>query len=95
MKFVVIGIDGPEGQEKRGSLRPAHLERLEQMDLKGKVVMAGPFSDRSGSLIILEVDSVDEARAFMEGDPYVKNGVFERLEIRPFTQVFPRENTGS
>jgi len=46
-------------------------------------------------LIILEVDSVDEARAFMEGDPYVKNGVFERLEIRPFTQVFPRENTGS
>jgi uncharacterized protein len=92
MKFVIIGIDGPEGQEKRKRLRPAHLERLKQLDLRGKLVLAGPFADRSGSLIIIEAESEQEARNFIQQDPYVEEGVFEKIEIRPFTQVFPEKN---
>jgi uncharacterized protein YciI len=89
MKFVIIGMDGPDGQAKRQALRPAHLERLKRLESEGKLVLAGPFSDRSGSLIIIEADSIEEARAFIQKDPYVEQGVFEKVEVRPFTQVFP------
>ena len=89
MKFVMIGWDGPEGEEKRKSLRPAHLEQLKRLDSQGKLVLAGPFSDKSGSLVIMDMDSLQEAQAFVQGDPYVKGGVFKRVEIRPFNQVFP------
>lgn len=93
MKFVIIGIDGAGGQEKRKNLRPAHLERLKQLDRQGKLVLAGPFADRSGSLIIMEAESEQEARDFIQGDPYVEEGVFEKVEIRPFTQVFPEKDS--
>ncbi len=55
----------------------------------GKLKIAGPFTDGSGSLIIVDMESEAEARAFANSDPYVKGGVFERVEVKPFRQVFP------
>ncbi|HUK55328.1 MAG TPA: YciI family protein [Nitrospiria bacterium] len=94
MKFVIIGTDGPEGRAKRKKLRPAHLERLKRLESEGKLVLAGPFADQSGSLIIIEADSIEEARAFIQKDPYVEQGVFEKVEIRPFTLVLPERDEG-
>lgn len=91
MKFVMIGWDGPEGQAKQKVLRPAHRERLKQLESKGKFILAGPFEDRSGSLIVIEADSAQEARAIVQMDPYVEQGVFGKVEIRPFIQVFPAD----
>lgn len=91
MKFVIIGMDGPEGQSKRKTLRPTHLERLKRLESEGKLVLAGPFSDQSGSLIIMEANSIEEARSFIQKDPYVEHGVFEKVEVRPFTMVFPEK----
>jgi uncharacterized protein YciI len=91
MKFVIIGMDGPEGEKKRKVLRPAHLEHLKRLESEGKLVLAGPFADRSGSLIIIEADSIEEARAIIQKDPYVEQAVFEKVEVRPFTLVFPEK----
>ncbi len=90
MLFAIIGRDGPEGQEKRKLYRDGHIERLEKLEGEGKVILAGPFGDQSGSLIVIEADSLEEAEAFAGGDPYVTKGVFESHEVRPFKQVFPR-----
>lgn len=90
MTFVLIGYDGPRGVELRKAHRPAHLQRLEALELKKKLILAGPFGDPSGSLIIFEAESLDEARLWAEGDPYIREQVFSRYEVRPFTQVFPR-----
>lgn len=90
MLFVIIGRDGPEGQEKRKLYRDEHIERLEKLEGEGKIILAGPFGDQSGSLIVFEADSLEEAEAFASGDPYVTKGVFESHEVRPFKQVFPR-----
>ena len=90
MLFVIIGRDGPEGQEKRKLYRDEHIERLEKLEGEGKIILAGPFGDQSGSLIVFEADSLEEAEAFAGGDPYVTKGVFESHEVRPFKQVFPR-----
>lgn len=90
MLFVIIGHDGPGGQEGRKLHRAEHLKRLEALEREGKLVLAGPFTDRSGSLIVIEAESREEVEAFMEGDPYVREGVFSHYEVRPFLKVFPR-----
>lgn len=90
MLFAMIGSDGPEGQEKRTLYREAHLNRLEKLNAEKKLILAGPFGDKSGSLIIFEADSLETAEAYAAEDPYVKEAVFESHEVRPFKQIFPK-----
>lgn len=89
MVIVVMGWDGPSALKGRERYRTEHRERLKQKDHEGRLILAGPFSDGSGSLLIFEAESVEEIQKFMEEDPYVKYRVFDRIEIRPLTPVFP------
>ncbi len=89
MLFVIIGHDGPNGAALRPTVRPAHLENLRPLVESGKVVVGGPFTDGSGSLIVADFESEAAAKAFAQSDPYVTQGVFERVEIKPFRKVVP------
>ena len=89
MKFVILGFDGPEGQAKRKIHRTAHLANLEPLNSQGRVLLAGPFTDQAGSLIIIEANSLEEAKQFAQNDPYTVHGIFERVEVHPFQQVLP------
>jgi len=86
---VIIGHDAPDAREKRPQHRPAHLRHLEPLDRAGKILLAGPFTDGSGSLIIVDMDSRAAVWELVARDPYVVNGVFNRVEVKPFLQVFP------
>jgi len=92
MKFAIIGWDGPEGQAKRPIHRPPHLERLRKLQDQGRLLCAGPFADQAGSLIIIEANSLAEAETFAQEDPYMIEGIFERVEVHPFKQVFPEDS---
>ena len=89
MLFVIIGHDGPNGARLRLSVRPAHLENLRPLAQAGKIVIAGPFTDGSGSLILADFESEHAAQTFAQNDPYTVEGVFERVEVKPFRKVFP------
>ena len=89
MLFVIIGYDGPDGARLRPSVRPAHLENLQPLVEAGRVIVGGPFTDGSGSLMVVDFEDEAAAKAFANSDPYMKQGVFERVEIRPFRQVVP------
>jgi uncharacterized protein len=89
MLFVIIGYDGPNGAALRPGVRPAHLENLQPIVDAGRMVVGGPFTDGSGSLIVADFEDEAEAKAFVQTDPYVTKGVFERVEIRPFRKVVP------
>lgn len=91
MKFAILGFDGPDGQARRKIHREAHLTRIETLDAEGRVVLAGPLTDHAGSLIVIEADSLADAQALAEEDPYTVHGVFERVEVHPFLQVFPKD----
>ncbi len=88
--FVIIGYDAPDAKEKRPQHRPAHLRHLEPPAAAGKVLLAGPFTDGTGSLIVVEAESREAVWELLARDPYVTNGVFNRVEVRPFLQVFPK-----
>jgi len=100
MLYAIIGRDVDGSLALRQSARPAHLERLQQLQEAGRMVLAGPFpaidSDDpgpagfSGSLIVAEFDSLAAAQAWADADPYVAAGVYAETRVTPFKQVLPK-----
>ncbi len=89
MLFVVIGHDGPNGAVLRPKVRPAHLEKWRPLANAGRIVIGGPFTDGSGSMVVADFANQAEAEAFARSDPYLTEGVFERVEVRPYRKVLP------
>lgn len=99
MWYVIIGTDVPDSLAARKAARPAHLARLEALQVEGRLLLAGPFpaidaedpgpAGFSGSLIIAEFDDVEAAQAWADADPYKAAGVYANVEVRPFRQTLP------
>ena len=96
MLFMLLATDAEGTGEARAQARPAHLARLEELDRAGRLLTAGPnpLPDNpdavSGSLVVAEFDSLDEAEAWAGQDPYVDAGVYAEVLIKPFKKVFPK-----
>jgi uncharacterized protein YciI len=73
--------------EKRMEHRAEHRRYLNQLVTEGKLLMAGPFEDESGGLIVFEAVDANEVRGMMDNDPFTLNGVFATIEIKPWTLV--------
>ncbi len=99
MLYSIVGTDHENSLEQRVQARPAHVKRLQELQDQGRLVLAGtnPAIDSedpgtsgfSGSLIVAEFSSLEAARAWAEADPYVAAGVYARVAVKPFKQVFP------
>ncbi|KAF1687798.1 hypothetical protein B1992_02695 [Pseudoxanthomonas broegbernensis] len=99
MWYVIEGYDGQDGLAGRGQARSAHLERLVALRDAGRLLVAGPCpaidaedpgpAGFSGSVVIARFDSLEQARAWADADPYVAAGVYERVQVRPFRHVLP------
>lgn len=87
MLFALICTDKPGGLAIRKANRPEHLAYLES--LGDTLLFAGPFTEEdgqtmNGSLIVIDAESLRDARAIADGDPFAKAGLFESVEIRPW-----------
>ena len=81
------------------SVRPKHIERLNQLKSEGRLVIAGPHpaidnndpgeAGFTGSLVIAEFDSLEEAQSWANDDPYMESGAYERVIVKPFKKVLP------
>lgn len=99
MWYVIHGTDVNNSLERRLAVRAQHLARLQKLQDDGRLLLAGPCpavdsndpgpAGFSGSLIVADFDSLDEARAWADDDPYVKAGVYARVEVKPFRKVLP------
>lgn len=92
--FLLLATDADHTAEARRAARPAHLARLEQLQRENRLLTAGPTplpensNEVSGSVIIARFDSLDDAQAWAEQDPYVEAGVYSEILIRPYNPVF-------
>ena len=88
MLAAVICTDKPGALETRMANREAHLAYIGET---GVVVQAGPFLDETGamcgSLVILEVDDIEAARAWAKDDPYARAGLFSDVRIEIWKKV--------
>ncbi len=99
MFYSIICEDTENSLEKRLAARPAHLARLQQLKHEGRLLLAGPnpaidsedpgAAGFSGSLIVAQFDSEQEATAWADADPYIEAGVYARVTIKPFKKVLP------
>ncbi|KQT52671.1 hypothetical protein ASG43_19645 [Aureimonas sp. Leaf454] len=84
MLFAILCDDKAGGLDLRMSTRPEHVAFL--TGLGATLKFAGPFLDGSqnpcGSMLVVEADSADAARAIAAEDPYAKAGLFEATEVR-------------
>lgn len=100
MLYAIICEDNDTSLELRKRNRPAHLARLEALQQEGRLLLAGPHpaidntdpgeAGFSGSLIVAEFASLDEARRWADDDPYFQNGVYASVTVKPFLKVFPK-----
>jgi len=99
MWYAIIGHDHPNSLDKRMSARPAHLTRLQALQDEGRLMLAGPFpsvdavdpglAGFTGSLIVAEFASLQDAHEWAEADPYAATGVFKQVTVQPFKKVLP------
>ena len=99
MLYAIISEDVGESLDKRKGVRPAHVERLEALKSQGRLLLAGPHpaidsadpgeAGFTGSLVVAEFDSLEDAEAWAQADPYVAAGVYAEVKVKPFKKAFP------
>ena len=100
MLYAIISQDVENSLAKRQAARPAHLERLQDLQNQGRLILAGPHphidaedpgeSGFSGSLVVAEFESLEQALHWADADPYMDAGVYAQVIVKPFKQVFPQ-----
>jgi len=99
MLYMIRGTDVPNSLDQRKAARPAHLARLEKLRDEGRLLLAGPLpaldtedpgpAGFTGSLVVAEFPSLDDARAWADADPYLAAGVYVTVDVQPFKKVLP------
>ena len=80
MWYAIISEDVEGSLPLRAKARPAHLERVQALAAEAGF---------SGSLVIVEFDSLDDAKEWAEADPYVTAGVYKSIAVKPFKRILP------
>lgn len=99
MLYAIIGQDIPDSLKNRLAARPAHLARLQELQNEGRLILAGPFpavdatdpgaAGFSGSLILAEFATLEDAESWAQADPYMIAGVYSQIMVKPFKKAFP------
>ena len=99
MWYAIISQDIENSLPLRKVHRPAHLERLNDLNEVGRLLIAGPHpaidSDQpggagfSGSLVVADFESLQQAQQWADQDPYLLNGIYARVIVKPYLKVLP------
>ena len=99
MFYAIISEDVENSLENRLKARPDHLARLVALKESGRLLVAGPHpatdsedpgqAGFTGSLVIAEFDSLEQAQAWADEDPYIEAGVYAKVVVKPYKKVLP------
>ncbi|WP_049721965.1 YciI family protein [Gilvimarinus polysaccharolyticus] len=99
MLYAIISEDVANSLAKRKEARADHLARLNSLYEAGRLVIAGPHpaidsnepaeAGFTGSLVVAEFDSLEQAQTWADADPYISAGVYAKVSVKPFKRVLP------
>ncbi len=99
MWYAIISEDRDGTLDRRLAARPDHLTRLKSLCDAGRLLIAGPHpavdstdpgpAGFTGSLVVAEFDSQEDAQTWADEDPYIAAGVYRKVTIKPFNRVLP------
>lgn len=89
MQFLVKAYDGEDMLEKRMEVRPRHLEGMKV--LGKQIICAGGLLDEKGrmkgSALVMEFENRAALDEYLKNEPYVVEGVWQKIEIEPMNVV--------
>ncbi|MGR6981331.1 YciI family protein [Testudinibacter sp. P27/CKL/0425] len=98
MYYVIFAQDKPDTLQLRLSVREQHLARLQALQAENRLLVAGPnpaIDDENpgeagftGSTVIAQFESLEQAKLWASEDPYVAAGVYGDVVVKPFKRVF-------
>lgn len=93
MKYIIHAYDhtDPDALDRRMAVRPAHLAFVRQLKEKGQFVLGGallnPEQIMIGSMLMLELETEADLQTYLKTDPYIVEGVWENVDVKPFRQA--------
>ena len=89
MQFIIKAYDGEGMLDKRMAVRPRHLEGMKA--LGKQIICAGGLLDdegrMKGSVLVMEFPDRAALNAYLENEPYVVEGVWQKVEIEVMNVV--------
>jgi uncharacterized protein YciI len=89
--FVVFRNAGPKWLKDRPARQQPywteHAAFVDGLFDQGKILLAGPFDDGSGALLIVSVENQEAAEALFEDDPWTGQGILRTGDVKAF-QIF-------
>jgi len=99
MLYLIFSQDVENSLPLRIQARPAHIARLQLLNEQNRLFVAGPNpaidsedpadAGFTGSTVIAQFDSLSDAQAWADADPYVEAGVYAKVIVKPFKKVLP------
>lgn len=93
MQYVIHAYDytGPDALDRRMAVRPAHFDFVRQLKANGQFVLGGallnPEGNMIGSMLLLSMETEAQLQHYLQTDPYIVQGVWEKIDVKPFRQA--------
>ena len=93
MQYVIHAYDHTDSDAlaRRMAVRPAHLDYVAQLKEKGQFILGGallnPDGKMIGSMLLLDLETEDQLNDYLNTDPYIVQGIWDKIDVKPFRQA--------
>ncbi|MFD2933243.1 YciI family protein [Spirosoma flavum] len=93
MKYIIHAYDHTDADAltRRMATRPDHLNYVHQLKENNQFILGGallnPDGDMIGSMLILNLETDDQLQDYLQTDPYIVQGVWDKVDVKPFRQA--------
>lgn len=92
-RWVVLYESGPDIVRRTEPYMAEHVANFERLAASGELISIGTFADPQADGAMTVLVSLDAARRFVEGDPFVREGLV-RYRVLEWTDLYAREPSG-
>ncbi|GAB4021383.1 YciI family protein [Spirosoma migulaei] len=93
MQYIIHAYDHTDSDAlaRRMAARPAHFAYVSELKAKGQFVLGGALLDPDGkmigSMLLLTMETEDQLNEYLKNDPYIVQGVWNTIDVKPFRQA--------
>lgn len=90
VQYVIHAYDHTDADapNRRMTVRPAHLDYVRQLKANGQYVLGGALLDADGrmigSMLLLDLQTDAQLTDYLNTDPYIVQGVWDKIDVKPF-----------
>ncbi|WP_420151895.1 YciI family protein [Spirosoma sp.] len=93
MRYVIHAYDYTDADalDRRMQARPDHFEYIRQLKAAGQFILGGALLDPNekmiGSMLVLDMETDEQLQTYLQTDPYIIQGVWNKIDVKPFRQA--------